>query len=147
LKYLLKSMEVKKIYNEKDLNISGISYHSQKVTEGNLFVCIKGYKTDGHKYLPQAVKNGAVAAIVEEFQKDIDIPQYVVENSRIALAKLGAAFYDNPSKKVKMIGITATNGKTTTSFMTNAMLENEGLKTGLIGTVLIKMNDYSTPAE
>ena len=147
LENLLKSIQIKKSYNEKDLNIDGISYHSKKVTNGHLFVCIKGYKTDGHKYLPQAIENGAVAAIVEEFQADISIPQYVVENSRIALARLGAAFYNNPSKKMKMIGITATNGKTTTSFMTNAMLENEGLKTGLIGTVLIKMDDYCTPAE
>lgn len=146
-KNLLKFIEVKKAYNEQPVNITGISYHSQKVTEGHVFVCIKGYKTDGHKYLPQAVKNGAVVAIVEEFQENINIPQYVVENSRIALAKLGAVFYDNPSKKLKMIGITATNGKTTTSFMTNAMLENEGFKTGLIGTVLIKMDDYSTAAE
>lgn len=147
LENLLNSIQIKKSYNEKDLNIDGISYHSKKVTKGHLFVCIKGYKTDGHKYLPQAVENGAVAAIVEEFQEGISIPQYVVENSRIALARLGAAFYNNPSKKMKMIGITATNGKTTTSFMTNAMLENEGLKTGLIGTVLIKMDDYCTPAE
>ncbi len=144
---LLNSIQIKESYNEKDINIDGISYHSKKVTNGHLFVCIKGYKTDGHKYLPQAIENGAVAAIVEEFQEGISIPQYVVENSRIALARLGAAFYNNPSKKMKMIGITATNGKTTTSFMTNAMLENEGLKTGLIGTVLIKMDDYCTPAE
>jgi len=147
LKNLLNSIQVKQTFNGKDLNIEGISYHSQKVTNGHLFVCIRGYKTDGHKYLPQAVANGAVAAIVEEFQENISIPQYVVENSRIALARLGSAFYNNPSSKMKMIGITATNGKTTTSFMTNAMLENEGLKTGLIGTVVIKMHDYSTPAE
>jgi len=147
LKNLLNSIQVKQAFNEKDLNIDGISYHSQKVTNGHIFVCIRGYKTDGHKYLPQAIKNGAVAAIVEEFQENISIPQYVVENSRIALARLGSAFYNNPSSKMKMIGITATNGKTTTSFMTNAMLENEGLKTGLIGTVVIKMHDYSTPAE
>jgi len=147
LKNLLNSIQVKQTFNEKDLNIEGISYHSQKVTNGHLFVCIRGYKTDGHQYLPKAVKNGAVAAIVEEFQENISIPQYVVENSRIALARLGSAFYNNPSSKMKMIGITATNGKTTTSFMTNAMLENEGLKTGLIGTVVIKMHDYSTPAE
>ncbi|QUH19714.1 Mur ligase family protein [Alkaliphilus sp. B6464] len=147
LENLLNSIQIKESYNEKDINIDGISYHSKKVTNGHLFVCIKGYKTDGHKYLPQAIENGAVAAIVEEFQEGISIPQYVVENSRIALARLGAAFYNNPSKKMKMIGITATNGKTTTSFMTNAMLENEGLKTGLIGTVLIKMDDYCTPAE
>lgn len=147
LKDLLTSIEVKDAYNHKDITIKGISYHSKKVTEGHLFVCIRGYKTDGHKYLPQAVENGAVAAIVEEYQGNMNIPQYVVENSRIALARLGAYFYDHPSKKMKMIGITATNGKTTTSFMTNDILENEGFRTGLIGTVVVKMDDYSTPAE
>ncbi|SDK66753.1 Mur ligase family protein [Natronincola ferrireducens] len=147
LRKLLNSIGVLEASNEKDLIIRGISYHSQKVGEGHLFVCIKGYKTDGHKYLSQAVEKGAVAAVVEEFQEGIDIPQYLVENSRIALAQLGAAFYNNPSKAMKMIGITATNGKTTTSYMTNAILENHGLKTGLIGTVSIKIDDESIPAE
>lgn len=147
LKKILNFVDIKERYNDKDLKINGISYHSQKVGKGHIFVCIKGYKTDGHKYLPQAIEKGAVAAIVEEFQEDVSIPQYLVSNSRIALAELGAAFYGDPSENMKMIGITATNGKTTTSFMTNAMLENGGLKTGLIGTVLIKMDDYSTPAE
>ncbi|MBY0121238.1 Mur ligase family protein [Bacillus sp. S/N-304-OC-R1] len=147
LETLLQSIEVKESLNDQDLTIYGVSYHSQKVTNGHLFVCVRGYKTDGHKYLAQAVKNGAVAAVVEEFQEGIDIPQYLVEDSRISLARLGAAFYDNPSKKLKMIGITATNGKTTTSYMTNAILENEGFKTGLIGTVSIKIDDTSIPSE
>ena len=149
LKQLLKTIEVKNIYNEKeeDLTILGVSYHSQKVKKGHIFVCIKGYKTDGHKYLGQAVASGAVAAIVEDHQGDIDIPQYVVEDSRLAIARLGAAFYDNPSQKMKMIGITATNGKTTTAFMTNAVLENAGLKTGLLGTVSIKIDDCFIPSD
>lgn len=149
LRQLLKAIEVKDVYyeNKKDLTISGISYHSQKVREGHIFVCIKGYKTDGHKYLEQAVANGAAAAVVEDFLEDIKIPQYVVENSRSALARLGAAFYDNPSRKMKMIGITATNGKTTTAFMTDAILEGGGLKTGLLGTVSIKIDDYFIPSD
>ena len=85
---LLKTIKIKDVYNEIETNltITGISYHSQKVKKGNIFVCIKGYKTDGHKYLSQAVENGAVAAIVENFQ-NIGIPQAIVENSRIALAR------------------------------------------------------------
>ncbi|CRK82530.1 Mur ligase family protein [Neobacillus massiliamazoniensis] len=147
LSELLDAIEIKQAFNDQELNISGISYHSGNVSNGQLFVCVRGYKTDGHKYLPQAVENGAVAAIVEEFQEGIDIPQYLVENARIALARLGDAFYDHPAKKVKMIGITATNGKTTTTFMTNAILENHGLKTGMIGTVSVKMDDESIPAD
>ncbi len=149
LKQLLNTIKVKNIYNEnkKDLTISGVSYHSQRVKAGNIFVCIKGYKTDGHKYLQQALENGVIVAIVEEFQGDINIPQYKVENSRLALAKLGAEFYNNPSQKMKMIGITGTNGKTSTAFMTNAILENQALKTGLLGTVSIKIDDYSIPSD
>lgn len=144
---LLHSIEVQNSIHVQDVFIRGISYHSQKVMPGDLFVCVRGLKTDGHKYLPNAVANGAVAAVVEEFNKDIAIPQYLVKDARLALAHLGAAFYDHPSKKMKMIGITATNGKTTTSFITNAILENEGLKTGLIGTVSIKIDDESIPSE
>lgn len=141
LKELLSSIKVLKGSIDLDLEIKGIAYHSQKVSEGNLFVCVKGYKTDGHKYLAQAVEKGAVAAVVEEFQEGVEIPQYLVENSRIALAQLGATFYNNPSKAMKIIGVTATNGKTTTSYMINSMLEAYDLKTGLVGTVKVKIDD------
>ncbi|MBW5448872.1 UDP-N-acetylmuramyl-tripeptide synthetase [Cohnella sp. CFH 77786] len=147
LRELLPSVSIIESSGERDLTITGVSYHSRKVSEGHLFVCVRGYKTDGHRYLPDAVRNGAVAAIVETIQDGIDIPQFRVENGRIALARLGAAFYGRPADKLFMIGITATNGKTTTSYMTNAMLENHGLKTGLIGTVMIKIDDTSIPAE
>lgn len=144
---LLSSIEVIETINDKDIPITGLSYHSGKVSPGHLFVCIKGYKTDGHKYLPQAISNGAIAAVVEDIQEGIEIPQVVVKNSRIALARLAAEYYGNPSEKMNMIGITATNGKTTTSFMTNAILEEEGFRTGLIGTVSVKIDDFSIPSE
>lgn len=147
LKELLKAVRITGSIHDRDLQVTGVSYHSGKVAEGHVFVCVRGYKTDGHKYLASAVQNGAVAAVVEEFQEGLDIPQYRVESGRIALARLGAAFYGHPADKMFMIGITATNGKTTTSYMTNAMLENHGLKTGLIGTVVIKIDDTSIPAE
>lgn len=147
LSEILQSIEIIRIYKGQEMDISGISYHSQKVAQGHIFVCIRGYKTDGHKYLANAVSSGAVAAIVEEYQPEIDIPQYLVENGRIALARLADAFYDHPSQKMKMIGVTATNGKTTTSYMINAILEKQGYKTGLIGTVSIKIDDTSIPSE
>lgn len=147
LKELLASIATIDSRGEWDIRVSGIAYHSKKVTEGNVFVCVTGYKVDGHQYLASAAANGAAAAVVERFQDDVDIPQIRVANSRIALAQLGAAFYGRPADKLKMIGITATNGKTTTSYMANAMLENHGLKTGLIGTVVIKIDDTSIPAE
>ncbi|HLS35710.1 MAG TPA: UDP-N-acetylmuramyl-tripeptide synthetase, partial [Bacillota bacterium] len=126
--------------------IRGIAYHSGKVKEGYLFVCIKGYETDGHKFLPMAKENGAVAAIVEDFQHDIDIPQYKVKNSRSALARLSANFYNYPSRRLKMIGISATNGKTSTTFMTNSILEEHQLQTGLLGTVDVKIGDCAFPS-
>jgi len=147
LKELLDSIDILQSINDTNITISGISYHSQKVSDGDVFVCIRGLKVDGHKFLQSAVNNGAKAAIVEEFNESIDIPQYLVKNSRIAMAQLSAFFYDHPSRKMKMIGITASNGKTTTSYMTNALLENHGFKTGLIGTVHIKMDEEKIPSE
>src|SRR5690625_979320 len=143
---LLQSINVVDRFNEQDFLVKGISYHSKEVKENHVFVCITGYKTDGHKYLQDAVNNGAKAAIVEKIDTDIHIPQYRVPNSRIALAQLSAQFYGQPSNKMQMIGITATNGKTTTSFMTNSILDNHGFKTGLIGTINVKIENEYTPS-
>ncbi len=129
-----------------DVPISGLAYHSERVLPGHLFVCIKGYKTDGHRYLARAVDKGAAAAVVEQIQEGICIPQYRVANSRQALAALADHYYGHPSRKLKVIGVTATNGKTTTTFMTNAILEEHALKTGLIGTVIVKIGNTVRPA-
>ncbi|MFC2949036.1 Mur ligase family protein [Virgibacillus sediminis] len=147
LQDLFKSIDLLDNPTIYDIDVTGVSYHSQKVSKGNLFVCVKGYSTDGHQFLADAVANGAEVAVVEEIQDHIDIPQFRVGNSRKALAQLGAEFYGHPSRKMQMIGITATNGKTTTSYMANAILEQEGLKTGLIGTVNIKNGEKSIPSE
>lgn len=146
LNNLIKDIDVLNNITNDNINISGIEYNSANVSEGDLFICIKGYKTDGHKYLPHAVENGAIAAIVEEVNEQISIPQYVVKNSRIALAKLSATFYDYPSEKMNVIGITATSGKTTTTFMLNSIFEKNGIHTGLIGSVNLKIGDTYSPA-
>lgn len=140
LKQLLQAIEIIDSKYDSDIEIDNIQYHSAKVSKGSLFVCIKGYKTDGHNYLESAVSAGAVAAIVEDFM-DLDIPQYKVKNSRMALALLADTYYKHPSSQLKVIGITATNGKTTTSFMMDSILETHKLKTGLIGTVVVKIDD------
>lgn len=148
LQELLLALDVVDTKNENnELSIANIAYHSKKVKENDLFVCVRGYQTDGHKYLKQATESGAVAAIVEEFNDNLSIPQYKVKCGRTALARLANKFFNYPSKELKMIGITATNGKTTTSYLANAILEQEGLKTGLIGTVAIKIDDQTIPAE
>src|SRR5699024_239029 len=90
---------------------------------GYLFVCIVGQKVDGHDYLKQAIEKGAVAAIVERKMADVSIPQIIVENARLALAPLSAKYYNYPSKEMQIVGITATNGKTTTAYMADAVLE------------------------
>lgn len=143
---LLTTIDVLETFMHKNQTISGVAYHSGKVQKNNIFVCIRGYETDGHKYLPQAAENGAAAAIVETINEDITIPQYKVANSRDALATLSNYLYDYPSTDLNMIGITATNGKTTTAYMTNAILENK-YKTGLIGTVDIKIGDKTIPSK
>ncbi len=148
LSELLKNIEVKEMKNIlPEQEISAVAYHSGKVEKNGLFVCIKGYKTDGHKYLQNAKDNGAVVAIVEEFQNQVDIPQIRVKNSRIALATAGANYYSNPSEKLTVIGITATNGKTTTAFMVDEILKCAGIKTGIVGTVMIKAGDEMIPSE
>ncbi|OPJ55158.1 Mur ligase family protein [Alkalithermobacter paradoxus] len=144
---LLKSIDIIDMKNEKNVDVTGIAYNSKNVTPGDIFVCIKGYKTDGHKYIFSAISNGAVAIVVEDFQEGWDIPQIKVSNSRYALAALSDYFYGCPSKKLKMIGITATNGKTTTTFMTNSILEAYGIETGVIGTVSIKIGNNIIPSQ
>lgn len=143
---LLQSIEVIESWNKKDMDIKGIAYNSKKVGPGDLFICIKGNKTDGHKYISQAIEKGAVAIIVEDYQLVSNIPQFRVKDSRKALAILSSTYYDHPSEKMKVIGITATNGKTSTSFMVNAILEKYRLKTGIIGTVMVKYGNYIEPS-
>lgn len=133
--------------NEQDMSITGLAYNSKKVEKGHVFVCIRGLKADGHDYAPAAVEAGASALIVEEFILALDVPQFLVKDARSSLAALADAYYNHPTQKMKTIGITATNGKTSTSFMANAILEQQGLKTGLIGTVIVKIGDKAEPSE
>ncbi|QFG00916.1 UDP-N-acetylmuramyl-tripeptide synthetase [Psychrobacillus glaciei] len=144
---LMEHVNVKEVIHTKQIDIAGLAYNSRKVEKGQVFVCVRGFKADGHQFAGQAVENGAIALVVEEFIEGLDVPQYKVESGRNALATLADAYYDHPTQKLKTIGITATNGKTSTSFMTNAILENNGLKTGLMGTVVVKIGDYAEPSE
>lgn len=117
------------------VDIKGIEANSSKVEEGYLFVAITGYERDGHDFIQDAISRGAAAIIGEKDIHDLPVPYTKVENSRDALAKLAAGFYDFPSKKHLMIGITGTNGKTTTSFMLRHILERVGYSCALFGTV------------
>ena len=134
LSELLNNIQVKETYNFDDCEITGVHYNSAKIQKGNIFVAIKGFQTDGHKYIPSAEQNGAAAVICQQYCPDCALPQIVVEDSRIAEAQVSANYFDNPSKKFKLIGVTGTNGKTTCTFLVKTILESAGYKVGLIGT-------------
>lgn len=116
-----------------EIEIKDICYDSRKVTEGSLFVCVTGFVTDGHQYAQAAAKAGA-AVLVCEHPVETEVPQVIVKDSRKALAYLSDQYYGHPSGKMKLIGITGTNGKTTTTYLVKQILENAGYCVGLIGT-------------
>ena len=134
LKELLKDVDILEIKGDANPEITGIHYNSQSVTDGGLFVAIEGFVTDGHKYVKNAVDAGAKAVVCTRFTDDIDAVQILVEDSRIAEAKISSNFFGNPSKNFKLIGVTGTNGKTTVTHLVKHILDSMGYKTGLIGT-------------
>lgn len=128
------------------LQIDLITDDSRKAREGALFIAISGARRDGHVFLPDVAKMGAKAAIVERINPDVPIAQYRVLNSRRAWSSLSSAYYGHPSKDLFVYGITATNGKTTISFMLDEILRAGKLSTGLIGTVKIRIGGTVIPA-
>lgn len=106
---------------------------SREQTADGLFFCIPGARVDAHDFAPQAIANGCTALVVERFL-DLPVPQIRVENVRVAMAHMAAAFYGHPARKLRMVGISGTKGKTTTSFLLKAVMEKAGFVTGLIGT-------------
>ncbi|QOR64649.1 UDP-N-acetylmuramoyl-L-alanyl-D-glutamate--2,6-diaminopimelate ligase [Cytobacillus suaedae] len=121
---------------DEDIEINGIEFDSRKIKEGNLFVAISGHISDGHTFIQAAVDNGAAAIIGEkELMEEVSVPYYQVDNSRALLSQLANAFFQKPQYKHKMIGITGTNGKTTTAYMLHHILTTNGKSASLIGTV------------
>ena len=129
--------------------ITDICYHSGKARGGSLFVCMRGFRTDGYTYLPDAIRRGAVAVVVERDLPKIDakVAVIVVPDARTALAELSAAFFDFPARKLKMVGITGTKGKTTTAYLTAQILREAGYRVGMIGTIAIDDGAQIMPAE
>lgn len=132
--------------NLPDLEVSGIQFQSNKVKNGNIFVAIKGLQDDGHKYINEAIEKGAIAIIGERPIILNSVPYFQVSDTREALAKLASTFYHHPSKTHKMIGITGTNGKTTTSYIIKHLLNAFDRSCALISTVENFINGKSYPS-
>lgn len=147
LNKLISKVEVINTVGDLNLDITNIHSDSRKIKEGGLFIAINGFSKDGIQFIPDAIKNGAKALIVEPDVdlSSLDIPKEIpaisVKNTRRTLAQTACEFYDNPSKKLKLIGITGTKGKTTTTFMVKSILEAHGLNVGLIGSIAVYINN------
>ena len=134
--------------NFQNEEVTGIEYDSRNVKRNSIFVAVKGFTVDGRKFIPDALANGAIAIILdqnniipEELITHNNAAKILVNDSRITLAEISNLFYDEPSKKLKLIGITGTNGKTTTSYLIKNILETAGYKTGLMGTISNRIGD------
>ncbi len=143
---LLEALQPYQTYNEDSIEITSIENDHRKVTEGSLFVCIKGYTVDGHDLAAEAVKAGAVAVIAER-ELTLTVPVIVVKNTKRALSVLADTFYEHPTHQLQLIGITGTNGKTTTSHLIEKIIQDHGKKTGLIGTMYTKVGDEVFPTK
>ena len=141
LRELINGIPNLKVKGDLDLEIKNIENNSKKVTEDTLFIAIRGFDFDGHKFLDEAIKNGATAVMIDinANLKELKIPDYITvivsEDTRIGLSVVSCNFYGNPSRKFKLIGVTGTKGKTTTTYMIKSILEKAGYKVGLIGTI------------
>ena len=129
-----------------DVEIADLQYDSRKVGKGSVFFCIRGECADGHRFAAEAVKNGACALVCEEAREGLEVPQLVVADSRVALAKMAEAFYGFPHKKLKTIAVTGTNGKTTATHLIKHILDEYGKRTALMGTNHIIIGDRVIPA-
>ena len=144
---LLESLEYKVVRGSDQIEVTELINDSRKVSEGSVFVCISGAVSDGHSYVAEVAEKGAAAVVVE---KDVEAPEGLtvirVEDTRYALALMSASYFDYPAEKLKVIGITGTKGKTTTTYMVKSILEEVGHKVGLIGTIEALIGDRAIPA-
>ena len=141
LKELLHGLDVLELHADEALDITGVQYDSRQVTPGDLFVAISGFQTDGHRYIPKAMENGASCVVCEK-KPEADLSYVLVPDARAALAALGANWFGHPADDLCVIGITGTNGKTTSTYLLKHVLEKTlGAKVGLIGTIQNKIGD------
>ncbi len=146
LKDLVSNLPRLRVVGDAGIEVSGLAYHSKDVQERFLFAAIHGWKEDGRKYIPEAIKRGANSLLIDSFIEEIKITQVIVSDVREALALLAAAFYNHPSLFLKVIGITGTNGKTTTSYLIESILKEAGRQPGVIGTINYRFQGQVWPA-
>lgn len=147
LKKILAGITNMKIKGDADIDIKNIESNSKKIEAGSLFIAIKGFDVDGHKYVNEAISNGAIAVMLDlnadlsglNIPKDVTV--IITDDTRLGLAICSSNFYGNPSKKFKLIGVTGTKGKTTTTYMIKSVLEKAGYKVGIIGTIANYIGD------
>ena len=147
LKDLLKDVDIVSSNGSLEIEITNIHSDSRKINQNGLFFAINGFTKNGSEFIKNAVENGAGAIIVEEnedtesLNKEYNLPIVSVKNTRKVLAKVACEFYGNPSKNMKLIGVTGTKGKTTSTFMIKSILQKHGYKVGLIGSIAVYIND------
>jgi UDP-N-acetylmuramoyl-L-alanyl-D-glutamate--2,6-diaminopimelate ligase len=146
LKTLIASIIPRQINGPLDREVESIAYDSRRVQKNTLFVALKGEKVDGHNFVAEAIDRGASGIVTEREEKHARATTVVVEDSREALADLAATFYQRPARRLKMAGVTGTNGKTTTTFLIKHICEKAGLRCGLIGTVRYEIGERILPA-
>ena len=143
---LIKPLGWYKKINKENPIITSIEMDSREVTKGSLFICIDGFTVDGHNFVAQAVEKGAVAVVCEK-EVQTSIPVVYVNDTKRALAMIANYFYEHPTSKFPLIGVTGTNGKTTVTHLINQILQDASLKTGLIGTMYSKIGDETIEAK
>ncbi len=141
LRDILNGLDILSATADMDMEIHGIAYDSRQAVPGDLFVAIIGFASDGHRFIPKAVENGAAAVLCER-PPETDIPYILVENSRLALALASANLFGQPARRMHFIGVTGTNGKTTITYLLKTVLEKTvGAKVGLVGTIQNMIGD------
>ncbi|MFD0715134.1 UDP-N-acetylmuramoyl-L-alanyl-D-glutamate--2,6-diaminopimelate ligase [Paenibacillus sp. GCM10027626] len=145
LKELTNLLKTAVLHGDGDLAFAGIQTDSRKVQPGDLFICLPGHTVDGHDYAQSAIEHGAAALVVERLLTGIAEPQLVVKNARFAMAVIADWYYGHPSHAMKLIGITGTNGKTTTTYLVERIFADNGYRPGVIGTVEMRYNGQVLP--
>lgn len=149
LKDILFGVSLLSIHGERDIDLKAIAFDSRSISEKTLFIAIKGLTVDGHEYIEKAIQSGASAILCEDLPQQLSgvITYIQVENSAAAMGVVAANFFDNPSRKLKLVGITGTNGKTTTATLLHQLFTDLGYKVGLLSTVENKVENKILPAK